>query len=372
MRTLFVSVILGLVAAGVSSADDKEKDKKDKSEKTKLGVGDPAPKMKINKWLRGDAVPEFGSKNVYVVEFWATWCGPCIAAMPHLCELQEKFRDKGLVVVGVTSDGRNNSIDKVTKFVTKRGDRLTYAMAWDEGNATNDAFMKAAEQNGIPCSFVIDRAGKVAFIGHPLSLDDVLPKVLAGTWKGKEDAEAVTKALEEFFKEFSATMGKADKEPEECLKQLATLETKSPSFKDLINDQRVMVFLQAKKIDDAKALTEKIMESAVAKKNDMKLRQLSSMWSGKQLNPDRKHVGLALKAAEALVKINGDDDTNALLCLAEAQFVNNQKDKALATADKAMKSTDEKPYHTYIEKMIERFKEGDKEKDKESAKDRGR
>src|SRR5947207_870817 len=66
----------------------------------KLKVGDAPPKLQPGKWLQGEAVTEFKSDKVYVVEFWATWCGPCKESIPHLNELQKKYKDKGVVMIG--------------------------------------------------------------------------------------------------------------------------------------------------------------------------------------------------------------------------------------------------------------------------------
>src|SRR5262245_48165741 len=77
-----------------------------------LTIGDKAPALAIEKWVKGTPVESFQNGKVYVVEFWATWCSPCVAGMPHLTELQKKFKAKGVTVIGCTSKDPNNSLDK--------------------------------------------------------------------------------------------------------------------------------------------------------------------------------------------------------------------------------------------------------------------
>ena len=66
-----------------------------------LSVGDPAPKLQTGKWIQGDPVTAFDSNHVYIVEFWATWCKPCRESIPHLNELYQKFKDQGLIAIGL-------------------------------------------------------------------------------------------------------------------------------------------------------------------------------------------------------------------------------------------------------------------------------
>jgi thiol-disulfide isomerase/thioredoxin len=148
---------------------------------TTLTVGDRAPALKVDKWVKGEPVTEFQSGKVYVVEFWATWCKPCVASMPHNTEVQKKFKDKGVTVIGVTSEDPHNKLTDVEKMVKDKGDeKMGYTVAWDSGRKTNEAFMKAAGQGGIPCAFIVDKQNRVAWIGHPMTMEEPLLEIVDG------------------------------------------------------------------------------------------------------------------------------------------------------------------------------------------------
>lgn len=75
----------------------------EQSKKLAALIGTPAAPLEIAEWTNGSALSESDLKGkVVLLDFWAIWCGPCIATFPHLREWQEKYSDKGLVIVGVT------------------------------------------------------------------------------------------------------------------------------------------------------------------------------------------------------------------------------------------------------------------------------
>src|SRR5512140_3275077 len=76
----------------------------------KLKIGDPAPKLQTGKWIQGDPVKGFEKDKAYIVEFWATWCGPCRVSIPHLNEIHNKFKEKGLTVIGQDCWERDESL----------------------------------------------------------------------------------------------------------------------------------------------------------------------------------------------------------------------------------------------------------------------
>ena len=162
-----------------------------------LSIGDSAPPLKVAQWVKGGPVESLDPAKTYVVEFWATWCPPCRASIPHLTELAKNFTDVTFIGMNVLERGEGTA-DKVAKFVADMGDKMGYAVALD----TADQFMAknwmtAAGQNGIPTAFVVQQ-GRIAWIGHPMDgLDAILLEAAAGPLdleKIKRQAEQSEKA----------------------------------------------------------------------------------------------------------------------------------------------------------------------------------
>ena len=163
-----------------------------------LKVGDPAPKLQTGKWVQGEPVKEFQKDKAYIVEFWATWCGPCRASIPHLNEIYQKYKDKDLVVIGQNCWERDESL--VAPFVKNMGDKMTYRVALDDKNRSAkgkmaETWMEAAGQNGIPAAFLVDKQGVIAWIGHPMELKEkTIDDVLAGSFDVHKAAADYEKA----------------------------------------------------------------------------------------------------------------------------------------------------------------------------------
>lgn len=173
-----------------------------------LRPGEPAPTLSQAVWLKGEPAPEWRKGHVYVLDFWATWCGPCIASIPHLNDLQKQYKDKNVHVIGVAVWPRPGM--KPTKsYVESRGDDMNYIIAEDVDNKLARAFMEATNSQGIPTAMVIDGEGRLAWIGHPMAgMDSVVERVVAGTFNLNEEVERRQKEEEQqakanvFIKQF--------------------------------------------------------------------------------------------------------------------------------------------------------------------------
>ena len=166
--------------------------KKEKAIAPMLKAGDPAPQLAVGEWVQGGPITELSKGKAYLVEFWATWCGPCVASIPHLNELHLKFKDKGLVVIGQNVSEQDQTV--VKPFVTRMGRKMTYPVALDNVTESSkgsmlECWLNAAGQNGIPCAFLVGKDGKLAWIGSPSELTEkMIEDVLAGTFDASKVA----------------------------------------------------------------------------------------------------------------------------------------------------------------------------------------
>ncbi|ESZ21332.1 alkyl hydroperoxide reductase [Mesorhizobium sp. L2C084A000] len=162
--------------------------------KMMLRMGSPAPSIKVEDWLRGEPLADFQPGKVYIVEFWATWCELCAAEMLELMRLEEKYKDSGLDVVGIAADeDAPTAVEARTKLDTWLAEKcpdLNHRIAFDYTGEMKKLWREPGFCVGIPTSFVVDRDGCIAFIGHPSQLGEVLPKVFNGSWRTSNKAKA--------------------------------------------------------------------------------------------------------------------------------------------------------------------------------------
>jgi thiol-disulfide isomerase/thioredoxin len=184
-------------------------------------LGDPAAPLQIAEWVKGGPVDLAAGKGkqIYVVEFWATWCPPCRTSIPHLTELQKKFQD--VVFVGISDE----EVPVVKKFVTRMGDKMAYTVAVDKNSQTGKAYMEAYGIKGIPHAFIVDKAGRIIWNGHPMEgLAAALTDVVANKFdlaREKKRAAARSK-LQDFYE--LAGSGAEDDELKAAATELEALD----------------------------------------------------------------------------------------------------------------------------------------------------
>ena len=162
-------VFLGLLALGMAAAVLPWLLKP----KMALSPKGPAPAITAEGWVNGEApTKESLSGKVVVVCVWATWCAPCRAEAPHLVEVHKKYADRGVLFIGLTSDGEGE-LGKVRSFLGRAG--ITWPNGWGAIETTN-----ALKAEYIPALYVIDRNGQLVWFNQEDGgeLEDVLDTVL--------------------------------------------------------------------------------------------------------------------------------------------------------------------------------------------------
>lgn len=265
-----------------------------------LLVGDPAPSLSVTNWVKGEEVSSFQTGHVYVVEFWATWCGPCIRGMPHLTEVQAEYADD-VTVIGVNIWERDSGTTRITRVTDWVGqsENMGYTVAIDGEKKMEQEWMAAGGRDGIPSAFIVDGAGTVAWIGHPGSMDEALGEIVAGDWNIRDAA-----------KDYIAEM-------------------KSQAWLN-----HLYGLFQAKEWDHAYEVAGALLERDFSE-DSATLNQIA--WSV-LTHPliEERDIGFAIKAAERACELTEWEDGDILDTLAKGYFMNGQVDKAIETIDMAI------------------------------------
>jgi thiol-disulfide isomerase/thioredoxin len=116
--------------------------------------------------------------KVVIIDFWATWCGPCVAEMPHLKELYKQYRDHGVEFIGVSLDQPEDQggLEALKKFVDEK------EISWPQyyqGKGWDSEFSGEWGINGIPALFAIDKDGNLRSVDARGKLDELIPQLLA-------------------------------------------------------------------------------------------------------------------------------------------------------------------------------------------------
>jgi thiol-disulfide isomerase/thioredoxin len=231
--------------------------------RTYLNIGDPAPSLVTARWMKGEPVKAFSKGQVYVVEFWATWCTPCKENIPHLTELAKQYRGKasicGISIWESNQPGASDYLKKVDAFVKSQGPKMDYHVAADGPDGKIAAsWMKAADEGGIPTTFVIGRDQRIAWIGHPAQLGPVLEQVVADKF---DVAAARNRRANEVEVVRPIREAMEDKAYQKAIDLIEDFDRRKPE-QSRMWDYDLLVALYHAKPDEAKAKSEQILRDA--------------------------------------------------------------------------------------------------------------
>ncbi len=330
-----------------------------------LTVGSNAPALNIEHWVQDGKgkfkpVTKFAEGKVYVVEFWATWCGPCVQSMPHLAETQAKYADKGVQIVSISDE----DLETVEKFLdgeirrrgpapeAKEGEKAdqpktyreltsAYCLTTDPDRSCHEAYMEAAGQNGIPTCFIVGKDHKIEWVGHPMEMDEPLSQVVAGKWdrakfaeefKAKQEMEAIMQQLQALLQKrdlkgaltlIEASMGKA--------KGTAAMELSVIRVQLLMRDKA-----SADKLPEALTTTLEQIKSEPLAVSEIVWNLVVGIEQG-VIKKDAQLLAIVLPATKAAAeKVKGDERASILETLAHVQALSGDVDGAIKTQKTAV------------------------------------
>jgi thiol-disulfide isomerase/thioredoxin len=302
-----------------------------------LKVGDKAPAIKVGKWVKGDAITKLDPAKAYVIEFWATWCGPCKQSIPHLTELAKKYKGK-VTFAGISVWEHGGD---VAAFVKSMGDKMNYSVATDASNEyMANAWMAAAGEHGIPCAFVVGKGNKVLWIGHPMGdLDKVLGQVVEGKYDAKAFGEqrAKDQALEQKRNELATEIegmmkqGKSKEALDKLDKYLAT----DTDFEEDVADVRVKL-LYATDETAGYAYVRKLAEGPF-KDNPYALTWLAGSVIDTTYKLKSPDYDLAVSLGTRAVELSKAQDAYILSKMADVYDRKGNIDKAIESQESAVK-----------------------------------
>lgn len=352
-------VILALALAVPAAAQDEPE--------PTLKVGDPAPRLALKEFVKGEPVSAIEKDKVYVLEFWATWCGPCVRAIPHVTQLQKKHPEVIFIGVNVWEE----DLSKVKPFVEKMGEKMEYRVAIDENGDSGKGTMAktwlaAAGQNGIPCSFIVNKAGQIAWIGHPMAMDKPLQQIVAGTFDIQaaaaeaKRAKEVRNKLEQHRQKIVEALNKG---PTDAMKVIDEVLEAEPVLEESLALLKMRLLSQMQKPDLLAAHVEKMVTKIFANNAEM-LNNIA--WTF--VDPERTQEvdaslkKLALQAAKRADSLAESKEGHIADTLARALFVNGELDEAIKVQERAVKLSKGADYEDDVKKRLEEYQKAKKEK----------
>lgn len=188
-------------------------------------VGKLAPSFTL-KDLKGKQVSlsDFKGK-VVLLDFWGTWCGPCRRVIPHLDALYKKYKDQGLVVIGINHERDH---DKVKAYANEH---ISYVVLLDADREFEEYGIR-----GIPAAFYIDREGKIRYseVGYGPGVEREVERKIKELLAGKENAAAVPKLpLQEFPASANGWKPPENPDPHKILRE-AQADARAQRYEDAL------------------------------------------------------------------------------------------------------------------------------------------
>ena len=154
----------------------------------RLTMGAPSPSIEVSEWLMGNPIQQLKKGHVYVLVFWTTACANCRDSMAYFSEIQSLYREEATVIA---VNALEPDPERLSSFLAEMEEDLNIAVAIDNGAMARN-WLQAADLGSanLPVAFVVDRENRIAWIGSPEDLDEIIGPIVYDNWDLEKEAAA--------------------------------------------------------------------------------------------------------------------------------------------------------------------------------------
>lgn len=325
-----------------------------------LRVGDPAPPIVVTEWVKQNPFDSWeagkpidlaaaAKGKIVVLEFWATWCGPCVQLIPHSNEFSTRYRDKGVLFMALTDSTQGQTINMVKDFVSRRGDGMNYPVAYDRTQKNHFSYVVDSGAMGIPHVVVISKDGRIAWMGHPV--EPAMEQVVKDLLLDRYDPEALARqrAIEARIKPLSMDFNRAASRGdwERCLTISDAILDIDPANREIMQYSIQIAINEMHSPERLRKWVEGVLDRHSA--SPATLAALARLLVEKVAPPDRM-LDLALQAADAAYRADGTR-ADSIEALALAVYHIGDLDRAIELQQQAVEASNELEKDT-VQKML--------------------
>jgi thiol-disulfide isomerase/thioredoxin len=270
--------------------------------------------------------------KIVLIDFWATWCGPCMRELPHMIAINEKYGPQGLQIIGISLDDAPSPVQRVVK---------EKSIPWPQHVDVPNRLAREWEVNGIPQVFLIDGEGKVIWEGHPAKLDEPLAAAFIKSPPRLVDEKVLAQATEALDKTESALGANSAGEAMKLLASVPPDASKDAATSTRIKDLQQKLTASAEQMlarvepmiaeqkyaaaaVELKTIASSLSEHPIAAKAKQKLGELMAKPEARKQIEQAEHIERASEALATAQKLREQKQDDA----AYARFKTIMKDYA--------------------------------------------